>query len=135
MKKIFTLLFATTMLGTAFAQFGQRGQQNRGPTKTNDIYVSHADYNGQHTDFRGHYVFTAREKNMQIAQINQAFDQRVREVRGRMFMNWFQKTRIINRLEDQRDQRIQEVVLKFNSPMNKFGRQNQKYKKHRKNNW
>lgn len=135
MKKIFTLLFATAMLGTAFAQYGQRGKQNRGPTKSNDIFVANAGYNNHHTDFRGYYMFTEREKNMQIAHINRIFDQKVREVRGRLFMNWLQKTRIINRIENQRDQEIRQVVFKFNSPMNKFGRNNDRKNRHRRNNW
>jgi hypothetical protein len=129
MKKIFTLLFATAMLSTAFAQYGQKDQRDR--TKENDVYVSNDNrgYDKNDNDFdrydkgygRGAYIFTAREKNMQIAQINREYDYKIQSVRSRFGIGWYQKKRIINNLEEQRENEIRQVMFKFNSPKNKFG--------------
>jgi hypothetical protein len=118
MKKIFTLLvLSTAMLSTAFAQYGQRD-------KSNDVYV----YNDNHgfdkhdKDFgRGSYIFTAREKDMEIAQINREYNFKTQSVKSRFGMSWFQKKRMINNLEAQRDAEISMVMKKFLSPKNKFG--------------
>jgi hypothetical protein len=134
MKKIFTLLFTTAMLSTAFAQYGQKGQGNRGNDKSNDVYVSNNNRGHGHDDYggRGGYIFTAREKNMQIDQINHEYEHKIRDVKSRNFMGWYQKKRIINNLEAQRDQEIQAVLYRFNSPKNKFG---DDYRGNRGNRW
>ena len=121
MKKIFTLLvLSTAMLSTAFAQYGQRD-------RSTDVYVSIDKHdNGFGKDFdkgygRGSYIFTAREKDMAIAQINREFAYKIQSVRNRFGMSWFQKKRMINNLEEQRDAEISLVMRKFHSPKNKFG--------------
>jgi len=117
MKKIFTLLFATAMLSSAFAQYGQR-DKGRG----NDIYVANDNHGfDKHDKFYGTYVFTAREKDMQISQINREYAYKIQSVKSKPFMSWFQKKRIINNLEAQRDAEICQVMEKFNSPKNQFG--------------
>ena len=117
MKKIFTLLFSTAMLSTAFAQYGQRD-------KSNDVYVGNGnagyDKNGKGFD-RGTYIFTAREKDMQIAQINRQYAYKIQAVKSKFALGLFQKRRMIKNLEDQRDAEIFQVMRKFNSPKNKFG--------------
>ena len=133
MKKIFTLLVSTAMLSTAFAQYGQSGQRERG----NDVYASNSnrdkdnhDRNYRHDDnygrdYRGYgretYVFSLREKDMQINQIYREYDYRIQSVKNKPFMAWFQKKRQINDLEAQRDAEICQVNDKFNSPKNQFG--------------
>lgn len=129
MKKFFTLLFTTAMLSTAFAQYGQKDQRDR--TKESDVYVSNDNrgYDKHDNDFdrndkgygRGAYIFTAREKNMQIAQINREYDYKIQSVKSRFGIGWYQKKRIINNLEEQRENEIRQVMFKFNSPKNKFG--------------
>lgn len=120
MKKIFTLLFATIMLGTAFAQYGQKDQRDR--SNNNDVYAANNNWGNDHYGKGyGTYVFTAREKNMQVAQINREYDYRIQSVKNKPFMAWFQKKRQINDLELQRDAEIRQVMAKFNSPKNKFG--------------
>ncbi len=122
MKKIFTLLFTTAVLSTAFAQYGQRDQGNRG--KENDVYVAN-DNRGFDKHDKGYgyggYVFTAREKNMQIEQINQEYAYKIRSVKTKYFMSWFKKKRIIDNLEAQRNAGICQVNDKFNNPKNQFG--------------
>lgn len=128
MKKIFTLLFATAMLSTAFAQYGQKGQ--KGNTKANDVYASNNNpgYDKHDKDYGG-YIFTAKEKDMQIAQINREYNKKIQAVKSKLFMNWFQKSRQIKNLEAQRDNEVQQVMYKFNSPKNQFGDYGRKDKK------
>ncbi|MBK8611077.1 MAG: hypothetical protein IPL84_14325 [Chitinophagaceae bacterium] len=130
MKKIFTLLLTTAMLSTAFAQYGHKGQGDRGDDKINDVYVSNnKDFGHDGFDRRGAYIFTAREKNRQIAQINRDYDYKIQSVRNRAFMSWFQKKRLINNLDEQRYQEIDQIVYRFNSPLNRFGDRNRNYQK------
>ena len=74
MKKIFTLLFATAMMASAFAQYGPKDQKDysygndngRGSRFDNGkSWKNKDDY-----QFNDNAYFAAREKEMQIAQIN-----------------------------------------------------------------
>lgn len=134
MKKIFTLLFSTLMLSTAFAQ---HGQQNRGDIKSNDIYASNNSnsFENGNKGYHDWYIFTEREKNIQIAQINRNFAYKIQSVQNRAFMSRFQKRRLIANLEVERDQELRAVFMKFNSPANRFGDYGKKYKKDKKNRW
>ena len=58
---------------------------------------------------------------MQISQINREYAYKIQSVKSKPFMSWFQKKRIINNLEAQRDAEICQVMEKFNSPKNQFG--------------
>jgi hypothetical protein len=120
MKTFFTLLFSIAMFSTTFAQYGQNGQRDR--NKDNDVYVSNDNKGLDHHDkgYRG-YVFTPRERDMQIAQITREYEFRIQSVRNKHFMGWYQKKRLINNLEVQRDEEIGQVIRKFRSPKNKFG--------------
>lgn len=119
MKTIFTLLFTMAMFSTTFAQYGQSGQRDR--NKDNDVYVSN-DNRGydHHSKNYGGYIFTPRERDMQITQINREYEFRIQSVKNKPFMGWFQKKRIINNLEVQRDEEIAQVIRKFRSPKNMF---------------
>lgn len=126
MKKIFTLLFSTALLSTAFAQYGQKDQKDNG----RDVYASNAgrDNDRHDNDFgkggrgyeRGTYVFTLREKNMQIEQIYREYNYKIQSVKNKPFMAWFQKKRMIDNLEAQRAAEICQVNDKFNSSRNLF---------------
>jgi hypothetical protein len=131
MKKIFTLLITTAMLSTAFAQYGQKNQRDqRDRSRDNDVYASNNNRGNDHNGKGyGTYVFTAREKNMQIDQINREYGYRIQSVKNKPFMAWYQKKRLINNLEAQRDAEICQVNDKFNSPKNQFGDFRQRDKK------
>ncbi len=120
MKTFFTLLFTMAMFSTAFAQYGQNGQRDRG--KDNDVYASN-DNRGNDRNGLGYgaYVFTPRERDIQIARINREYDYRIQSVMNKPFMGRFQKSRLVNNLEAQRDDEIARVIHKFRSPKNKFG--------------
>lgn len=139
MKKIFTLLVSTAMLGTAFAQYGQRDQKDNG--RDDQVYASNSNRdNDRHDNVygkdgrvyeRGRYVFTLREKNMQIEQIFREYNYRIQSVKNKPFMGWFQKKRLIDNLEAQRDAEICQVNERFNSPRNLFG----DYGRHDRRRW
>lgn len=119
MKTIFTLLFIMAMFSTTFAQYGQSGQRDR--NKDNDVYVSNDNRgNDRHDRNYGGYIFTPRERDMKITQINREYDYKMQSVKNKPFMGWFQKKRLINNLEAQRDEEIAQVIRKFRSPKNMF---------------
>lgn len=118
MKKIFTLLFATAMLSTAFAQYGQKGQQS----KTNDVFASTSNKGNMHdNDKFGGYIFSPRERDMQITQINREYDRKIQSVKNNFFTMRIAKVRQIRALENQRDAEIGDVYAKFNSRKNQYG--------------
>jgi len=124
MKKFFTLLFVTAMLSTAFAQNGQKGQKDqkdRNNDKDDYAYNDNHDYGKSGKWGPGSYVFTPRERDMEIAQINREYDYKIRSVKNQFYMSWFQKNRQIRFLEKQRDNEIHAVTQKFNDRKNKFG--------------
>ena len=121
MKTIFTLLFTMSMFSTTFAQYGQNGQRDRDRGKDNDIYASNDNWGNDHHDRNyGGYMFTPRERDMQIYQINREYEYRIQSVQNKPFMGWYQKRRLINNLEFQRDEDIGQVIRKFRSPKNRF---------------
>ena len=131
MKKMFTLLFATAMLSTAFAQYEQRDRQDW--NKDNDGYKNNDNrgydnhdngnrgYNKHNNGYRNGYFFTARERDMQIEHITHDYEHRIEAVRNQYFMSWYQKKRQIMFLEEQRDNEIHEVIHRFNDRRNQFG--------------
>lgn len=134
MKKIFTLLFATALLSTAFAQPGQR---NRGNDKSNDIYVAgnNQGYGHDNHGIHGTYFFSPRERDMEIAHINRDYNYRIQAVHNQFFMSRYQKRLQIRKLDAQRDTEIHAVDHKFNDVRNQFGDFRKKDKKYKKNRW
>ncbi|HQW84674.1 MAG TPA: hypothetical protein PK987_09445 [Ferruginibacter sp.] len=116
MKKIFTLLFSTAILSTAFAQYGSNSNQHW--DRDNDVYANNVYRNHNNND---RYFFTPRERDFQIAQINREYDYKIRSVKNQFFMGWFQKKRHINYLENKRNSEINAVYAKFNNHRNKYG--------------
>lgn len=128
MKTIFTLLLSMVMFTAAFAQYGPNGKWNK--DKSDDAYGSN-DNRGydpyskgaydHHKGGYGSYFFTPRERDIEIDRINREYRYRIESVRNKPFMGWFQKKRIINNLEAERDEQIARVIYKFRSPRNKCG--------------
>jgi hypothetical protein len=127
MKKIFTLLVAVGMFTLAQAQPGSRDNRqtdqrnnqqtdqrdyNKGYGYEKEITVNHNPYDKD--DRYGNSGFgDERSMNMQIAQINRDFDYKIQRVRNSFFMNRWDKQRQIRFLEDQRQQEIRFVYMKF----------------------
>ncbi len=130
MKKIFTLLFSTAILSTAFAQYGQRERHddvivynNKGYDKYDKNFDRDGrDYNRHGKGYgRGAYIFSPRNRDMEIEHIQHDYEHKFREIRSSFGMGWNQKKRIMNNLEAQRNEEIAMVWRKFKSPKNKFG--------------
>jgi len=119
MKKIFTLLFTSAMLTSAFAQYDQKDDWNK--NNKDDVYARGDRHRHDNDDrFNGGYYFTAREKEMQIAQICRDYDYKIQAVKNKFFMSWYEKRRQIEFLKDQRDREIKCVNDKFYDRRNKF---------------
>lgn len=130
MKKIFTLLFALGMFAAAQAQPGNRdnrqGDQRTDQRNDDDrfdngrnVVVNHNPYDNNDdrysTDDRfGNSRFSnERRMRMQIAQINREFDYKTERVRNSYFMSRWEKQRKLRFLEEQRQQEIRKVYLRF----------------------
>ena len=70
--------------------------------------------------FKDFYVYTAREKDMDIFQINREYDRKIQTVKNRFFMPRVKKDQIIYQLEFQRKDEINDVLARFNSRKNRF---------------
>jgi len=121
MKKIFTLLIAATIFSTAFAQYGQKGQRDSNKDNDDYAYNDNHRYDKHDKGNNGWYIFTPRERDMEIAQINRSYDYKIRSVKSQFFTSWFHKQRQIRFLEEQRDKEIHAVKYKFSDRRNKFG--------------
>ena len=118
MKKITTLLVSVTMVASAFAQYG--GGKSDNGYGNNNGYGKGKDVVFVDAKFKDSYVFTPRERDMQIAQINREFDQKIQSVKMKFFMARFKKQQMIAQLEDQRKDEIKAVIWKFKSPKNRY---------------
>ena len=128
MKKIITVLFASAMLSKAFAQYEHSDRLDW--NKNNDVYKNNNNrgydkhnngnygYGKPGKGYNDRYVFTARDRDMQIEQINRNFDYNMRSIRNQYFINRNQKIRRIRLLEEKRDREINEVMYKFNDRRN-----------------
>lgn len=117
MKKIFTLLVSITLFASAFAQYKNGGDKDFGKGRDavySDRYKKDNDRGGNY------YSFSARERDMQIAQINREYDRKISDVKSRFFMPRFKKEQMIRHLNDQRSDEIKRVYFKFNSRDNHY---------------
>ncbi len=131
MKKIFTLLFTTAMLTSAFAQYGSKDGRDY-DNKKDVVIVDGKNWNDK-DDFKfngGKYYFTEREKDMMIAQINREYAFKIQAVKGKYFMSWYQKKRQIEFLKDQREKEICRVIDKFNDRRNQYNDHGRGKRKH-----
>jgi hypothetical protein len=127
MKKIFTFLFALGLFAAAQAQPGNRDNRDRDDRKVdqrddndNDRYdngrnvvVDHNPYDNRDDRYGNSKFGNERRMRMQIARINQEFDYKIQRVRNNYFTSRWEKQRQIHFLEDQRQQEIRRVYVKF----------------------
>ena len=126
MKKTILLLVTVISISTTFAQYG--GNQQRGNHDV--VVVSNVDRGYD----RGTYFFSARDKDIQIAQIDRAYDMKIQSVKNKFFMGRFQKSRMIDQLQAQRSSEISAVYSKFNDRKNLFLQQGKRFDDRRDNN-
>ena len=120
MKKIITLLVSVTMVAAVFAQPGGR-DNGYGNNNGYGDYGKGKDVVFVDGKFKDSYVFTPREKDMAIAQINREYDRKIQSVKNRFFMPRFKKEQIIFNLEQDRREEIKQVIMKFKSHKNRYG--------------
>ena len=131
MKKIFTFLFILGLFAAAQGQPGTRDnrqqpdQRNTQPAvernfdNGRDVVVNHNPYRNnddryRHDDRFGNNSFSnERKMKMEITRINREFDYKTERVRNSFFMSRWEKQRQIRFLENQRDQKIRFVYMKF----------------------
>jgi uncharacterized protein YxeA len=114
MKKTILLLATVLLVGTSFAQYNnkQMGQDKD--------YGYNKGYDNDKFD-RGHsktYFFTAKERDMQIMQINKEYSKQIQSVKMKFFMPRGAKQRQIQFLEQKRDKEISMVWVKYNDQDN-----------------
>jgi len=109
MKKIFTLMAAVVIVASASAQ-RNNGNEN-GYDRNRDIAVNERSYN--HNDDRRDNRFNLRERDMQIARINNEYDRKIESVRRKFFMNRSKKEAWIYALENQRRDEIKRVYMRY----------------------
>ena len=113
MKKTILLLATVLLVGTSFAQYNNKQvghDKDYGYNKGNDDKFD-----------RGHsktYFFTAKERDMQIMQINKEYSKQIQSVKMKFFMPRGAKQRQIQILEQKRDKEISQVWAKYNDKDN-----------------
>jgi len=138
MKKIITLLVSVTMVAAVFAQPGGRdnGYGNNGYGNNGYGYDKGKDVVFVDAKFKDSYVFTPRERDMAIAQINREYDHKIQSVKMRFFMPRFKKEQIIFNLEQERKDEIRMVIMKFKSFKNRYDDHYSKdWNDHGRKNW
>ena len=117
MKKIITLLFSVGAFAASFAQTGSHQTNGKG----NNKYVT-TKSNTNYKKFDHHrdniYTFSAKEKDRQIAKINSDYDFKIKSIWSNHRINRTQKKMIIQKVQNEKAQKIQAVKAKFNSKYN-----------------
>ena len=126
MKKIFTLLLlAVGMISVAQAQPGSRDRQNDQRNdqrderrdndfdKGNDIVIDrNVMYDGD-SRYDNRFMSIEKQRDLEIAQINREYDHKIQKVKRSYFGSRFSKERQIRMLEQQRQQEIRDVYIKY----------------------
>ena len=119
MKKIITMLLVSgTFSLITIAANAQALHKSNAPVNRN-IYNNDNDHRNNNA-----YYFNQKQKSIELQKINDAFAARIKSVYADRTMRRAQKKRLINQLEDQRNQQIALVNQRFND-------HNVAYNKHR----
>lgn len=119
MKTIITFFASFILVASSFAQYNSGGQRDR----RNDVVYNDSRDNKHDDRHDNHdFKFSTRERDMQINQINRAYDNKIFDVQHKVFMSHNKKHRIIRLLEEQRRNEIKMVYVKFNHRNNNYYR-------------
>ena len=135
MKKACTLLAAIVLVTTAAVAQNKNHDNNYGNGNPHDVAINDNHSRGRGYDDRGSRYFYERERDMRIVEINREYNKRIQSVRNKFFMNRYQKERIINSLQFQREKEIRAVIAKFNQREYRYDKRDSKYNEHDKRNW
>jgi len=111
MKRIFTLLIALGSIAVANAQYAH--DYPNGGYNNRDVAYGNRDNRSYGNDARNAYLFTARDRDIQISRINADFDQRIRQVSHSWFTSGREKQFRIEQLDNQRRDEIRMVWERF----------------------
>jgi hypothetical protein len=112
MKKIFTLLFFVGAFATSFAQKGHDKNDQYAVNKSNSDYRKFDNHRDKI------YTFSAKEKNQEIARINQQFTFKIKSIKNNPFISRSKKKDLIKKMKLEKAQQIEAVNAKFNSKYN-----------------
>ena len=123
MKKIFTILMAVGFVSIASAQKGGPFKQDSRKDERKLVQMNSGRGTGHEFDNRGQYSsssysFTMREKQLEISRINRLFDQQVFSLNQRRIRP-AEKNRQIRFLDQQRDEQIRKIELKYSNRSNR----------------
>lgn len=116
MKKIITLVGAVLLVASSFAQYDSRDKRDR----DNDVAYNDGRYDKRNDKRDDRYHYNYRERDIQIARINQEYDNKIQSVKHRWFMSHSKKQQLIYQLEDRRRYEIRKVYTKFNNRNDRF---------------
>jgi hypothetical protein len=113
MKKIFTLLFSTFVIGsgTLFAQSAIIFK----PVAGHAIIV-----NGNFHRYDEMYSFTRYEHDLKIKKINEDYNNAMKDIIKMRFLSAAQKVKLIRTIELKRAEQIKNVNTRFNDYRNKY---------------
>ena len=103
MKKIFTFLFCTAILSSAFSQTNFRQAKYRNTTTRNKINVSNSPYN------------LINQRNQEIDEVNDQNNYEVQLILSKANLNIWDKRDILNNLEAQRIEKLNDIYTSFNN--------------------
>lgn len=119
MKTIIIFFASFALVASSFAQYNSGGQRDR----RNDVGYNDSRDNKHDDRHDNHdFKFSTRERDMQINQINRAYDNKIFDVQHKVFMSHNKKHRIVRSLEEQRRNEIKMVYVKFNHRNNNYYR-------------
>ena len=113
MKKIFTLLLSVGFFATSFAQSGHQAND-----KKSNQYVTNKEYKKIDSHRDNLYTFSAKERDMQIAKINNSFNLKVKSIVSNRRIKKSEKRVLIQKAQKEKGQQIDVVNAKFNSKFN-----------------
>src|SRR4051794_36386006 len=111
MKKIFTLLFLLTIVGSAFAQ-------------SECAYPRPGDHaivvNGKYHRYVETYSFSRYERDPQLAKVNQSYNAMLRSIINMCFLNHAEKLRLVRIIENERAAKVRAIHVRFDDYRNKY---------------
>ncbi len=111
MKKIFTLLFSLSLLGSAFAQ-------------SQYVYAKPANHaivvNGMYNRYVETYSFSRYERDLQLTRVNQTYNNMLKGIISMRFLNAAEKLKLIRMIEMQRAAQVKTIHVRFDDYRNKF---------------
>lgn len=105
MKKIFALVIA---LGTITAVFAQGGHDRR---ESRDVVLGQPN-RGVYNNDRGGY-YGVRDRDEQIQRIRREYNWKIESVEHNRYLRKAEKRRQIRFLENERDARVREVMMRY----------------------